>query len=69
MVLYKTNHGTISMHLYFNPCGMINIPTDMIMFCRSTRVDSPYDICTCCGLWILGQAMVSVRIVTMVTIM
>ena len=40
MVLYVSNHGTISTHLYFNPYGMTNIPTYMIILCGPTCPDS-----------------------------
>ena len=40
MVIYVSNRGTISMHLCFNPYGMINVPTYMIMLRRSTCTDS-----------------------------
>jgi hypothetical protein len=40
MVFYVSNRGTISMHLYFNPYGMINIATYMIMWREPTCIDS-----------------------------
>ena len=67
MVSYVSNHGRISTHLYFNPCGSISqhIPTYMIMLCGSTCIDSYLKIyvrvVSCCGVWILGQKMVSAR--------
>ena len=49
MVLYVSNHGTFSMRLHFN------------LWSISQQVS--WDICTCRGLWILGEMMVSARIV------